>query len=228
MRDRSTALRFPRARRACLYKRGSRSRRGEVARALSKAWRTRPYGLRQAAPLSRESDPERVRVSRRESWDLKCAALLRGFKCGRVARTFDFGRFLLAELHDVVHQLLIVELIDRLAVQVDHARAGTAAGETDIGFACFARTVDHAADDRKRHRRGDVLEPFFEHADRADDVEALARARWARNDVDAAVAQAKRLQEIETDADFFLGFGRKRNPDGIADSSPEQHADTDG
>src|SRR5690606_31059760 len=114
------------------------------------------------------------------------------------------------------------------AVQVDHARALAAAGEADIGVERLARAVDDATDDRQRHRRGDVGQPLFQHADGADHVEALTGAGRAGDDVHAAVAQAQRLEDVEADLDLLDGIGRKRNPDGVADPRPQQIAYGDG
>ena len=35
------------------------------------------------------------------------------------------------------------------------------------------------------------------------------------------------LQDLVADADFFLGFGRQRDADGVADPGPQQRADTE-
>jgi len=54
-----------------------------------------------------------------------------------------------------------------------------------------------------------------------------ARAGWAGNDVDAAVAQPERLQHLVADAHFFLGFGRQRDPDRVADARPQERTQPD-
>ena len=63
--------------------------------------------------------------------------------------------------------------------------------------------------------------------DRADHVEALARAARAGDDAHAAVADAERLQDLVADADFLLRLGRKRDADRVADPGPKQRADAD-
>src|SRR6478672_11912659 len=102
-----------------------------------------------------------------------------------------------------------------------------AAGDADVGFPGFAGSVDDAAKNAERHRRLDVLQPIFERLDRADDVKALASAAGAGDDTDSAIANTERLQDLVADADFFLGLGRQRYADGVADSGPQQVADTD-
>src|SRR5262249_7800591 len=94
----------------------------------------------------------------------------------RVALGLDFGGFLLAEFDDVIDERFVLQLINRLAVQIDHAGAGATTGETDVGLARFARSVHHAADDRQRHGRGDVLQAVFQNFNGLDYVEALPRA----------------------------------------------------
>src|SRR6185369_1460359 len=97
----------------------------------------------------------------------------------------------------------------------------------DVGFTRLAGAVDDAAQYRERERGLDVAEPVFERLDRADHVESLAGAARAGDDADAAGAQAERLEDLEADAHFLFGFGRKRNADGVADAGPEQVADAD-
>jgi hypothetical protein len=48
--------------------------------------------------------------------------------------------------------------------------AVAAAGEADVGLACFAGAVDDAADDRHGERRRDVREALLEPLDRLDDL----------------------------------------------------------
>ena len=111
--------------------------------------------------------------------------------------------------------------------QIDHMLAIAAAGEADIGFTRFAGAVDDAAQHRQRHRGADMLEPFLQGLDGADDVEPLPRAAWAGDDADAAVADAERFQNFIADADFFLGLGRQGDADGVADPGPQQAAHAD-
>ena len=72
-----------------------------------------------------------------------------------------------------------------------------------------------------------MLQPLLERLDRADHVEALARAARAGNDPHAAAADAERLQDFVADADFFLGLRRQRHADGVADPGPQQLADAE-
>src|SRR5690625_2015270 len=85
-------------------------------------------------------------------------------------------RLLLDLLDDVVDHLVIRHRMALLAGEIDHAAPCPATGETDIGHQRLARPVHHAANDRERHRRLDVLEALFKDADRLDDVETLPRA----------------------------------------------------
>src|SRR5262249_19863767 len=147
------------------YRPGPRPRPARAARAPWTIGRNRPSDLKRAGLRSHGNDPARARVLRRESWR-KVAPLLRGFKrrCDRVAGGLDFGCLLFAQFDDMIDESGVVELINRLAVEIDHAGARAAAGEADVGFARFAWAVHDAADDRKRHRRGDVLQAFFQDA----------------------------------------------------------------
>ncbi len=94
--------------------------------------------------------------------------------------------------------LCVLQPMMRHARDIDLMRAVAAAGEADIGLARLAGAVDDAADDRERHRRGDVREPLLQHLDGLDDVEFLARAGRAGDDGDAAMAQAERLQDARS------------------------------
>jgi hypothetical protein len=100
------------------------------------------------------------------------------------------------------------------------ALAGAAAGKGEIGLLGFARTVDDAADDGKRHRGGNVLQPVFQRPHRIDHIEALAGAAGAGNDVDAAMAQIERFEDIEADPHLFHRIGGERDADGVADAAP--------
>jgi SAM-dependent methyltransferase len=110
-----------------------------------------------------------------------------GSRAGALRFGFDLGGFLLAQLDDVIDQCFVFELINRLAVEIDHAGAGAAAGEANVGFARLTRSVHDAADNRQRHRGRNVLQPLFQDFDRLDDVETLPCAGWTGNDIDAAV-----------------------------------------
>uniref|UniRef100_A0A0N4ZLI6 LigA n=1 Tax=Parastrongyloides trichosuri TaxID=131310 RepID=A0A0N4ZLI6_PARTI len=115
----------------------------------------------------------------------------------------------------------------RLAGQIDHARALAAAGEADVGHQRFAGTVHDAADDRKAHRGGDMGQALLQRFDGLNDVEALPRAGRAGDDVDAAGAQAERLQDVEADLDLLDRIGGEAHADGVADPGPEQRAHAD-
>ena len=65
------------------------------------------------------------------------------------------------------------------AGEIDHVLAFAAAGQADIGLACFAGAIDNAAEHRERHRGIDVLQAFFERLHRADDIKALSCATGA-------------------------------------------------
>ncbi len=113
------------------------------------------------------------------------------------------------------------------AGQIDHVLARAAAGQADVGLARLARAVDDAAEHRERQGRVDMLEPLFQRLNGADDVEALARAAGAGDDLDPAGADAQRLQDLVADPHFLFRFGGERDADGVADAGPEQVADAD-
>src|SRR3546814_8756149 len=105
---------------------------------------------------------------------------------------------------------------------MDHVGAVAAGGDADIGLARLAGAVGDAAEHRQAHRRADVLEALLQFLDGADDVEALPRATGARDDADAAVADAERLENLEADADLVLGLCRPRDADRVADPEPQR------
>ena len=99
-----------------------------------------------------------------------------------------------------------------------------AAGDADVGLARFARAINDAAQYRERHRGLYMTQRVFEFLHRADDVEALSRARGAADHADAAGAKAQRFQDFIADADFFLWLRRQGNADRVANPRPEQIA----
>ena len=128
-------------------------------------------------------------------------------------RSLDLRRLLLDQLDQVVDDVGILQPMVRHARDIDLVRAVAAAGEADVGLARLARAVHDAADHRHRHRRGDVGDALLQRLDGADHVVLLARAGRAGDEVDAAMAQAERLQHLEADADLFLRLGRQRDAD---------------
>src|SRR5258708_12296453 len=102
---------------------------------------------------------------------IETASLLRRFE--GVARGFDLGGFFLAQLDDVFDERLVVEFVDRLAVEIDHAGAGAAAGKADIGFAPFARPIAHPADDGNRPIPPHVLPSLLQNPPRLTALQAL-------------------------------------------------------
>eukprot|EP00043_Microstomoeca_roanoka_P027107 m.268114 g.268114 ORF g.268114 m.268114 type:complete len:201 (-) comp73419_c0_seq1:124-726(-) len=154
-------------------------------------------------------------------------AFLRGANgAGRSVRSdgivlrFQLGRAFLDQLDDVVDHPVIGHLVVLLARHIDHARPRPAAGKADIGQQRLARAVHHAADDRQAHRRLDMRQPVFEDLDRLDDVETLARAGRAGNDLNAAGPQAQRLEDLVPDPDLFDRIGRQAHADRVADPGP--------
>ena len=141
---------------------------------------------------------------------------------GSERASLDLGRLGLDQLDDMLDHVGVLDMMVGHARQIDHVLAVAAAGDADVGLARFAGAVDDAAEHRERHRRADMLQPLLERLDGADHVEALPRAARAGDDADAAVADAERLQDLEADADFFLGLGRERDADRVADPGPQQ------
>src|SRR3546814_10512940 len=72
-----------------------------------------------------------------------------------------------------------------------------------------------------RSNRTDTLFPYTTL------FRSLPRATGARDDADAAVADAERLENLEADADLVLGLCRQRDADRVADPEPQQAADPD-
>ena len=140
-------------------------------------------------------------------------------------RALDFGRLRLDQLDEMVDDALVLQAVCRHAGKIDLMGIVAAAGETDVGLARLAGAVHHAADHRKGHRRGDVSQPRLQRLDGADDVKLLARAGRAGHDVDAAMAQVQRLQDVEADANLFemddtalTKLGIEQLPQSLADA----------
>src|SRR3546814_18117170 len=72
-----------------------------------------------------------------------------------------------------------------------------------------------------RSNRTDTLFPYTTL------FRSLPRATGARDDADAAVADAERLENLEADADLVLGLCRQRDADSVADPEPQPAADPD-
>jgi len=132
------------------------------------------------------------------------------------------------QLDQMVDDVVVLQAVVLQAVDVDLVGAAPAAGEADVRHQRLAGAVDHAADDREAHGGVDMGQPLFQDADGLDDVEALPGAGGARDDRDAAVAQAQRLEYLEARLDLLDRVGRKRDPDRVADAGPEQVAETNG
>ena len=132
------------------------------------------------------------RGDRRRQETFEGAPLLGGFG---LLGFLDRRGLLLDELGHMLDDILILQPVMLVAGDIDHMRVVAAAGEADIGFTRFAGTVDNAADDADRHRRGDVGDALFQRLDGLDDVEILPRTGRARDDVDAAMTQIQRLQD---------------------------------
>ena len=130
------------------------------------------------------------------------------------------GRLLLDQARQMLDDVGILHAMVRDTRDVDLMRAVAAAGEADIRLPCLARSIHHTANDRHRHRRGDVGHTFFQSLDGTDHVVLLTGAGGAGDDVDAAMAQVQRLQHLEADPHLFFRLGRERNADGIADARP--------
>ena len=121
----------------------------------------------------------------------------------------------------MIDDIGVYDLVIGDAVEIDHVGAVAAAGETDVGLARLAWSVDDATDHRQGHGRGDMREPLFEQTHRLDHRKALARARWTRDDRHAAMAQPQRLEDFVAGLDFLDRVGGQRDADCIADAGPQ-------
>ena len=128
----------------------------------------------------------------------------------------------------MVNHVFVRDLVILLSGPVNHAMPGPATGETNIGHQGLAGAVHNTADNRQAHRCLDMLQPFFEDFNGLDDVKALARAGWARDDIDAAVPQAKGFQDFVTDLDLLDRVRLERNTQRVADPHPQEIAKADG
>jgi hypothetical protein len=126
----------------------------------------------------------------------------------RFALQLQRGRFFLYQPHNVLDHFVIIEFVVDFAGAVDHAGPFAAAGEADVGVEGLAWAVYHAANDGERERFRYMGEALFQRFDGADHVKALAGARWARDDVYPAMAQAEGLQNVVANAHLVFRLRR--------------------
>src|SRR5690554_3362447 len=88
---------------------------------------------------------------------------------------------------------------------------------------------------RRRHTRcgrdwsSDVCSSdLFQIVHRLNNIKILPRAAGAGNEVNTTTAQAETFQNIKTDFDFLNRVCRERNPNGVADTVHQQHAQPNG
>ena len=93
-----------------------------------------------------------------------------------------------------------------------------------MGLLGFARTVDDATDHGHVHRHQQVLQAPFQLVHGLHHVEVLPRTARAGDEVDATGAQVQGLEDVETDLDLLDRIGSQGNPDGVADSLGQEHA----
>src|SRR5690606_23622859 len=106
--------------------------------------------------------------------------------------------------------------LDDLALHEDLALA-VAARDTEVGVARLAGPVHDAAHDRDAQRHRHVLEALRDALGERVHVDLRAAARRARDDLERALAQVERLQDLVADLDLLGRRRRERDADRDAD-----------
>src|SRR4051812_29753578 len=113
--------------------------------------------------------------------------------------------------------------LDHLAPDEDLPLA-VARGDPEVGLAGLAGAVDDAAHDRHAQRDLHALQPGGHLVGELVDVDLGAPARGAADNLQAALAQVQRLQDLGADLDLLDRRGRQRDADGVADALGEERA----
>ena len=107
--------------------------------------------------------------------------------------------------------------LDDLALDEDLALA-VAGCHAEVGLAGLARSVDDAAHDGDAQRHGHALEAVGDVVGELVDVDLGATAARAGDDLELALAQVQRLQDLQADLDLLDRRGDERDADGVADA----------
>ena len=125
-----------------------------------------------------------------------------------------------------LHDLGLGHGLDDLALDEDLTLA-VARRDAQVGLARLARAVHHAAHHGDAQRHGHALQPLGHVVGERVDVDLRAAARRAGDDLELALAQVERLQDLQADLDLLDRRGGERDADGVADPPAEQGAERD-
>src|SRR5690554_6809163 len=143
-------------------------------------------------------------------------------------RRAEFAGHVLREARGLLdqrrHDLRLGHGLDDLALDEDLALA-VAGCDTQVGLASFTRSVHDAAHDRDAQRHRHVLEPLRHLIRERVDVDLGAAAARAGDDLELALAQVERLQDLQADLDLLDGRGAERDTNRVADALREQDAE---
>src|SRR3954454_519016 len=117
--------------------------------------------------------------------------------------------------------------LDDLALDEDLPLA-VAGGDAEVGLAGLARAVDDATHDGHPQRDLEPVEAGGHLVGELVDVDLGAPARGAADDLQAALAQVQRLQDLGADLDLLHRRGGEGDADRVADALAQQRAEGDG
>src|SRR5258706_4950285 len=125
--------------------------------------------------------------------------------------------------HERVHELRLGEHAADLALAEERALPHSA-GDADVGVLRLPRPVHLAAHDRDLHRRRKRPQALLGDLRERDEVDVGAPARRARDEREALIAQAERLQHVEARGNFLHRVLGERDADGVADALVQEDA----
>src|SRR4051812_268548 len=149
---------------------------------------------------------------------------------GRGALTVQGLADLLGDAHGLLDEglddLRLGNGLDDLALDEDLALA-VARGDTEVGLARLAGTVDDATHDGDAQRHLQAVEPGGDLLGELVDVDLGTAAGRAGDDLEAARLEVERLQDLEADLDLLHRRRGQRDADRVADALAEQVAEGD-
>src|SRR4051794_38005154 len=130
-------------------------------------------------------------------------------------------------LDERLHDLRLRHGLDDLALDEDLPLA-VARGDAQVGLAGLARAVDDAAHDGHPQRDLEPVETGGHLVGELVDVDLGAPARGAADDLQTALAQVQRLEDLVADLDLLHRRGGEGDADRVADALAQQRAEGDG
>ena len=115
-----------------------------------------------------------------------------------------FGRKPVSFLDQGLDNLRLGNGLDDLTLNKDLALAVTA-GNTQVSISSFSWYIHHASHDRDPQRNRHTLEPFGDVLSECVDIDLRPPTTRARHNLELALAQVQRFQNLEPDFDFLSG-----------------------